>query len=63
MKITVDELRAMIPTNGDVEAWCEELNKALEKYDIDTPKRIAGFISQCAHESRDFTATEENLNY
>ena len=53
----------MIPTNDDVEAWCEELNKALEKYDIDTPKRIAGFISQCAHESRDFTATEENLNY
>lgn len=63
MKITVDELRAMIPTNDDVDAWCEELNKALEKYDIDTPKRIAGFISQCAHESRDFTATEENLNY
>ena len=63
MKITVDELRAMIPTNDDVEAWCEELNKALDKYDIDNPKRIAGFISQCAHESRDFTATEENLNY
>jgi len=63
MKITVDELRAMIPTNNDVETWCEELNKALPKYDIDTPKRIAGFISQCAHESRDFTATEENLNY
>lgn len=63
MKITVGELRAMIPTNDDVDAWCEELNKALDKYDIDTPKRIAGFISQCAHESRDFTATEENLNY
>ena len=63
MKITAEQLGAMIPTNDDVEAWCEELNKALEKYDINTPKRIAGFISQCAHESRDFTATEENLNY
>lgn len=63
MKLTVGELRAMIPTNDDVDAWCEELNKALDKYDIDTPKRVAGFISQCAHESRDFTATEENLNY
>lgn len=63
MKVTVDELRAMIPTNDDVEEWCEELNKALDKYDINTPKRVAGFISQCAHESRDFTATEENLNY
>ena len=63
MKITVDQLGAMIPTNNEVEEWCEELNKALPKYDIDTPQRIAGFISQCAHESRDFTATEENLNY
>lgn len=63
MKLTVDELRAMIPTNDDVEAWCEELNKALPVYDINTPKRIASFISQCAHESRDFTALEENLNY
>ena len=63
MKLTIDQLGAMIPTNNEVEEWCEELNKALPKYDIDTPQRIAGFISQCAHESRDFTATEENLNY
>ena len=63
MKITVEQLGAMIPTNNEVEAWCEELNKALPKYDINTPQRIAGFVSQCAHESRDFTATEENLNY
>ena len=63
MKITAEQLGAMIPTNGEVEQWCEELNKALPKYDIDTPKRIASFISQCAHESRDFTALEENLNY
>lgn len=63
MKLTVEQLGAMIPSNNEVEAWCEELNKALPKYDIDTPKRIASFVSQCAHESRDFTALEENLNY
>jgi putative chitinase len=61
--ITVDQLRAMIPSNKEVEAWCDELNKALPKYDITTDKRIAGFISQCAHESMDFTAMSENLNY
>lgn len=61
--ITVDQLRAMIPSNKEVEAWCEELNKALPKYDITTDQRIAGFISQCAHESMDFTAMSENLNY
>jgi putative chitinase len=61
--ITVDQLRAMIPTNKEVEAWCEELNKALPKYDITTDQRIAGFISQCAHESMDFRVLQENLNY
>jgi len=61
--LTVDQLRAMIPANKEVEAWCEELNKALPKYGITTDKRIAGFVSQCAHESMDFTAMSENLNY
>lgn len=63
MKLTVAQLAAMIPTNKEVAEWCDELNKALPKYDITTSLRIAGFISQCAHESRDFTAMEENLNY
>jgi len=63
MKLTVEQLAAMIPTNPDVEGWCAELNKALDKYEITSARRIAGFISQCAHESRDFTALEENLNY
>ena len=63
MKITPDQLAYMIPTNPDVEDWCNELNKAMSKYGITTPQRIASFISQCAHESRDFTALEENLNY
>jgi putative chitinase len=61
--ITVDQLRAMIPSNKEIDAWCEELNKALPKYDITTDQRIAGFISQCAHESMDFNAMSENLNY
>ena len=61
--LTVDQLRAMIPTNKEIAAWCEELNKALPKYDITTDQRIAGFISQCAHESMDFNALSENLNY
>ena len=61
--LTEAQLAAMIPTNKEVAAWCEELNKALPKYDITTPERIAGFISQCAHESQNFTAMSENLSY
>jgi putative chitinase len=61
--LTEAQLAAMIPTNKEVGEWCEELNKALPKYDITTDQRIAGFISQCAHESMDFRVLEENLNY
>jgi len=61
--ITEGQLAAMIPTNKEIKAWCEELNKALPKYDITTDQRIAGFISQGAHESMDFNAMSENLNY
>jgi putative chitinase len=61
--LTETQLAAMIPTNKEVAAWCEELNKALPKYDITTDQRIAGFISQCAHESGDFNQLRENLNY
>jgi len=61
--LTEAQLAAMIPTNKEVAAWCEELNKALPKYDITTPERIAGFTSQCAHESGEFNQLIENLNY
>jgi putative chitinase len=63
MNITEDQLAAMLPTNREIAAWCKELNKAFPKHEINNARRIAGFISQCAHESRDFTAMEENLNY
>jgi len=63
MNIAEQQLAAMLQTNREISEWCAELNKALPKYDIDNVQRIAGFISQCAHESRDFTAMEENLNY
>ena len=61
--ITEAQLAVMIPTNKEVGAWCAALNEMLPKYGITTDKRIAGFISQCAHESSDFRVLQENLNY
>lgn len=61
--LTEAQLAAMIPTNKEVGEWCAALNEMLPKYGITTDKRIAGFISQCAHESADFKLLEENLNY
>ena len=43
--------------------WEEPLQAAFDKYDINTPKRQAAFIGQCAHESGNFKTLEENLNY
>jgi putative chitinase len=61
--ITEAQLAVMIPTNKEVGEWCAALNEMLPKYGITTDKRIAGFISQCAHESSDFRVLQENLNY
>lgn len=61
--INLQQFNAMIPTNPEPEAWYEEVVDMFRKYDIVTPNRIAGFMAQCAHESRDFTVLEENLNY
>jgi putative chitinase len=43
--------------------WEEPLRAAFDRYDINTPKRQAAFIGQCAHESNNFKTLEENLNY
>ena len=61
--ITLEQFSAMIKRNKEPEAWFEAAVPMFEKYEINTPNRIAGFMAQCAHESGDFTALEENLNY
>jgi putative chitinase len=43
--------------------WEAPLQAAFNKYDINTSKRQAAFIGQCAHESANFKVLQENLNY
>lgn len=61
--LTQNQLAQMIPGNTYVAEWYEALEKLLPDYDINTPQRIAAFIAQCAHESGNFKAIKENLNY
>lgn len=37
--------------------------KFLHDFEVNNVRRFAGFFSQCAHESADFTVKEENLKY
>jgi len=63
MEITQQQLGACIGNNPYLEHWAEALNKILPDYDITTPQRVAAFVAQSAHESGNFTALHENLNY
>lgn len=63
MKITLEQFKAMIPTNREADEWFDIAKVMFDKYEINTVNRIAGFMAQCAHESNDFRTLEENLNY
>ena len=61
--ITEDQIKKLCPNNKQPDALCAVLNKILPLYEINTKKRVAAFIAQCSHESAQFTALKENLNY
>jgi len=63
VQLTKKQLAELIPGNPYLDNWLEALNEILPDYEIDTPKRVAAFIAQCAHESGGFRALKENLNY
>ena len=46
-----------------IEKYYDALVSAMEEFEIDTPGRIAAFLAQVAHESGNFRAVHENLNY
>ena len=61
--LTKEQLAQIIPGNPYLDHWFDSLSQALPDYEINTPQRIAAFLAQCAHESGNFTAIKENLNY
>jgi putative chitinase len=72
MKVTKQQLKELLPKNPHVDYWHAALfgaqtelggSSLLDEYDINTPKRVAAFVAQCAHESGGFMVLKENLNY
>jgi putative chitinase len=63
MTLTKEKIIHILHGNADAAAWADAALEILPKYEINTPNRIAGFFAQCGHESMNFTALSENLNY
>jgi putative chitinase len=40
-----------------------QIPEVMEKFQINTPLRLCHFLAQCGHESNNFKAVNENLNY
>lgn len=63
--ITLDLLKQICPKTKVtiLERYVTPLNEVAEYYEINTPKRVAAFLAQVAHESGGLVAVKENLNY
>lgn len=61
--LTEEKFKKIIHNNPEYLEWYNLLIKYLPKYNITTPKRVAAFLANVAHESGDFKILEENFNY
>lgn len=65
MLITREQLAASLykATPANIDAYLGPINAACAEFNINTPKRIASFLAQIAHETGCLKGVEENLNY
>lgn len=56
--LNIEKLKGIIP-----DSVIAQIPETAKKFNITTNLRLAHFLSQCAHESGNFKAVNENLNY
>jgi len=54
----IQKLKGHIP-----DSVLTQIPEVMEKFQINTPVRLCHFLAQCGHESNNFKAVTENLNY
>ncbi|MNJ45804.1 Chitinase class I [compost metagenome] len=64
MPITMQQLLQILPNARPVAGiFLPALNRAMARYKIDSPVRVAAFLAQVGHESGQLRNLVENLNY
>jgi putative chitinase len=56
--MNIEKLKGHIP-----DAVLAQIPDTVQKFELNTPLRLAHFLAQCGHESAGFKAVSENLNY
>jgi putative chitinase len=56
--LNIEKLKGHIP-----DTVIAQIPGVVDKFEINTPLRLAHFLAQCGHESGGFKAVSENLNY
>ena len=56
--MNIDKLKGHVP-----DTVITQIPGVLDKFEINTPLRLAHFLAQCGHESGGFKVVSENLNY
>jgi putative chitinase len=62
MPITKEQLQSIMK-NCNVDLWIDPLNVAMDRFEINTPTRMAAFLAQVAHESGETSQLSEKLSY
>jgi putative chitinase len=60
---TFQKLQIVLAGAPHLDSWYAALNEILPDYEIDTVQRVGCFLGQTAHESGNYRAIRENLNY
>jgi putative chitinase len=63
VKVTEQQVKAILYDNSNWSAWVSPMQDLLGSYNVNSADRIAMFFAQCGHESLNFQVLEENLNY